>query len=192
MDTPPPTTRPAAGDLVCVAVVAAAHGIRGALRLRCFTEDPRAVAAYGPLRDRSGGRALCVRVIGEAKGGVIVAVEGVDDRDAAEAMRGLELFVPRAALPALEEDEYYHADLVGLAVHDREGRPVGRVVALWDFGAGELLEIATDDNAVIDLPFTRDAVPKIDLAAGLVVVDIPETLRPRVRGKAGPARDDAA
>ena len=160
--------------MVCVAQVATAHGVRGALKLRCFTQAPESVAAYGPLCDEAGHELFAVRVVSVAKGGVIVAAEGIADRDTAEALRGIRLYVPRSRLPATDQDEFYHEDLVGLAARDAQGRSVGRVLAVHDFGAGDILEIATEDGRSEMVPFTRAAVPEVDLAAGVLTVVLPE------------------
>ncbi len=161
---------------VCVAAIATAHGIRGALKLRCFTERPEDVAAYGPVHDRNGKRLFQLTIVGPAKGGVIARADGVEDRDAAEALRGVELFVPRAALPETEDDEFYYEDLEGLAaVRAADGSRLGTIRAVTNHGAGDLLEIAGDDGEIRILPFDRETVPVIDLAAGRVeVADRPE------------------
>jgi 16S rRNA processing protein RimM len=160
--------------MVCVAQVATAHGVRGALKLRCFTESPENVAAYGPLCDEAGHELFAVRILSAARDGVIVTAEGIRDRDAALGLRGLRLYVPRSRLPATDEDEFYHEDLVGLAARDPAGRSVGRVLAVHDFGAGDILEIATEDGRSEMVPFTRAAVPEIDLAARVLTVVLPE------------------
>ena len=160
---------------VCVAKVVAAHGLQGALKLRCFTERAEDVAAYGPLHDGADGRQLVLRVIGQAPGGVLAKVDGIADRGAAEALRGTLLYVPRAALPEPAEDEFYHADLEGLAVELDDGRHLGTVRWVGNFGAGDVLEIAADGGEVLNLPFDRATVPVVDLARGrLVVVPPPE------------------
>lgn len=164
------------GDWVCVAAVATAHGVRGALKLRAFTETPEDVAAYGPLHDRSGRRLFELTVLGRAKGGVIVRASGIEDREAALALRGTELFVPRAALPALAEDEFYYSDLEGLQAVRPDGSPVGVVRAVDNFGAGDVLELIGRDGRPLTLPFDRRTVPEIDLAGGRVVVDPPAEL----------------
>ena len=156
--------------LVRVAAVAAAHGVRGALKLRCFTEDPRSVAAYGPLLDEAGRELLEVRVEGEVKGGVIVKATGVDDRDTAELLRGRELFVPRQRLPDAEPDEFYQDDLIGLEVRGSDGGRLGRVTAVHDFGAGEVLAFESDDGRESMLPFTERHVPVVDLEAGYIAI----------------------
>lgn len=159
--------------LVCVAAVAAAHGVRGALKLKTFTEDPLDVGAYGPLLDEAGRELFAVRVVAAAKGGVIVEAEGITDRDAAEALRGLRLYVPRARLPEPEADTFYYEDLVGLEVADTEGQLVGRVIAVHDFGAGEVLEYRDAAGRDGMVPFTTELVPEVDLARGRIVV-VPE------------------
>lgn len=162
--------RPLRRDLVCVAEVATAHGVRGAMKLRCFTEQPENVALYGPLLDEQGRELLRIRIIGSWRGGVIVEAEGVRDRTAAEFLRGVRLYVPRARLPAVGEDEFYHVDLVGLEARDESGAVLGRVVSVQDFGAGELLEIETAPGRTGFVTFSREAVPEVDLAGGRVVV----------------------
>lgn len=161
-------------DRVCLGAVAGAHGVRGAVRIKPFTARPEDVAAYGPVEDESGARRFRLRVL-EVKGGMVIATaEGIADRDAAEALRGTQLWVGRDKLPPPDEDEFYHADLIGLAVVDEAGNPLGRVAALHDFGAGEVIEIARDGAASLVLPFTRAVVPVVDIAAGRVVVAPPE------------------
>jgi 16S rRNA processing protein RimM len=161
---------PAEQKLVCVAAVAAAHGVRGALKLKTFTEDPLNVGAYGPLLDEAGHALFTVRVVAPAKGGVIVEAEGITDRDAAEALRGLRVYVPRERLPEPEPDSFYYEDLVGLAVVDTNGGSLGQVIAVHDFGAGEVLEYRNEAGESGMVAFTNALVPEVDLARGRVVV----------------------
>ncbi len=163
---------------VCVAAVAAAHGVRGLLRLKPFTEVPEDCVAYGPLSNADGSRIFQFEKLGMHKGQVLVRLEGVADRTAAEAMRGVRLYVPRGALPAMEdEDEFYHADLIGLAAVLADGTEIGKVRAVFDFGAGDSLELShTASGKPLLVPFTRDVVPVIDIAGGKVVVDPPAGL----------------
>ena len=154
---------------VCLAAIAGAHGVRGLIKLKAFTADPADVFAYGPLSDEAGRR-LEITLKGSGKGGLLAEIAGVRDREAAQALRGTRLFVPRDALPAPAEDEFYHADLIGLAAETEDGRPLGRVTAVFDFGAGDLLEIEAESGATVTLPFTKAAVPEIDLAGGRLVV----------------------
>lgn len=164
---------------VCLGMIVAAHGIRGEVKVRSFTENPHALTGYGPLTDPSG-RVLKLKLHGAAKptaGGAMLraSVEGVTDRNGAEALRNTRLMVPRSALPAAAEGEYYHADLVGLQAETPVGEALGRVVAVQNFGAGDLLDIlpagavSTRDSVLV--PFTDAAVPTVDLAAGRLVVN---------------------
>jgi 16S rRNA processing protein RimM len=160
---------------VCVAQIGAAHGIRGEVRLKPFTADPLAVADYGPLESEDGRRRFEVVALRAAKDTLIARFAGVDERTAAEALTHMRLYVPRERLPPLdEEDTYYHADLIGLAAVDKHGTVLGAVQAVHNFGAGDVIEVKPADGAAMLLPFTREAVPEIDLAAGRLVVDPPE------------------
>ena len=161
-------------------VVGAPHGVRGAVRVKSFTDGPEAIASYGALEDESGARRFTLHIVGSAKGdGMLIAkLSGVADRDRAEALRGLRLYAPRAALPATAEDEFYHADLVGLAAQLGDGSALGSVVAVHDFGAGDVLEIAPAVGQPVLIPFTRAVVPVVDVAGGRVVIDPPDGLFP--------------
>jgi len=150
--------------------------VRGAVKIKSFTATPEDVAGYGPLEDESGERRFSLRLVGTGKGVVIGHLSGIADRNQAEAARGLRLYLPRAALPPTEEDEYYHADLIGLAAVLTDGTPVGAVRAVHDFGAGDTLEIARTEGPPVMVPFTRAIVPSVDLAAGRLVVDPPPGL----------------
>jgi 16S rRNA processing protein RimM len=164
----------AADTRVCLGVVVGAHGVRGVLRIKPFTEDPEAVGAYGPLESESGDRRFELKVHGMHKGVVLAEVPGVADRDAALALKGARLYVDRAVLPEPEEDDsFYYADLLGLAVEDTQGTPLGRVVGVDDHGAGDVIEIAAARGPVRVLPFTKAVVPTVDLAGGRLVVDPP-------------------
>jgi len=176
---------------VCMGIVGAPHGVRGAVRIKSFTDEPEAIASYGALEDESGARQFTPRVIGAAKGdGIVIAtLPGVADRDQAAALRGLRLYAPRAALPPTEEDEFYHADLVGLIAVLEDGARLGKVVAVHDFGAGDMLEIARDKGQPVLVPFTRAAVPVVDVASGKIVVDPPAGLLDAPRE---PAEEPAA
>lgn len=166
----------APAPLVLLGQIVGAHGVRGAVKIRSFTQEPTDIAAYGPLRDETGTRSFKVRVLGMARGNVLATLAGVADRDAAEALRGLALFVARTSLPAPDEDEYYLADLVGLSAVRSDGSAFGSVVAVHDFGAGTLLEVERAGAGSVLLPFTRACVPVVDPPAGRVVVEPPESL----------------
>jgi len=150
---------------VCVGAVAGAHGVRGAVKIKSFTATPEDVARYGPLEDENGERRFTLRVVGAGKGVVIGHLSGIADRNQAEAARGLRLYLPRAALPPTEEDEYYHADLIGLAAVLTDGTQVGAVRAVHDFGAGDTLEIDRPDAPSVLVPFTRAVVPSVSTAS---------------------------
>jgi 16S rRNA processing protein RimM len=152
--------------------------VRGAVRLKSFTAVPEDVAGYGPLEDERGERRFALRLVGGARGGgakgvLIAAISGIDDRDRAEALRGLRLYLPRSALPPTEEEEYYHADLIGLDAALPDGTPVGTVRAVHDFGAGDTLEIERAGGPSVMVPFTRAAVPVVDVEGGRLVLDPP-------------------
>lgn len=154
-----------------MAVIGAAHGIKGELRVKTFTGDPLALADYGPLYAKDG-RAFEIAAIRPANEVVVVRFKGVNDRNAAEALTNTELFVDRSALPDDgEEGEFYHADLVGLAVRDETGEAVGKVFAVQNFGGGDILEIQYQGRKGVLIPFTQAAVPVVDIAGGFVAID---------------------
>jgi len=159
-------------DRVCVGAVAGAFGVRGEVRLRSFCAVPEAIAGYGPLSTEDGRR-VEIRLTRPVKGGFAARLSGIATREAAEALAGTRLYAPRAALPEPEEDEFYHADLVGLAVLDTAGTELGRVHAVHDHGAGAVIEVRGPDGAERLLPFTRAAVPRVDLAEGWLIADPP-------------------
>jgi 16S rRNA processing protein RimM len=161
---------------ICVARIGAAHGVRGEVKLWTFTEDPFAVKRYGPLRTKDGARQFEVTQAREAKGHLVATLKGVATREDAERLNGVELYVARDKLPATGEDEYYHADLIGLAAVTPLNEPLGRVVAIHNFGAGNLIEIAPPQGATMLLPFTNAVVPSVDLAGGRVVIELPEEI----------------
>lgn len=180
-------------ERVCVGVVAGAHGLRGLLRVRPFTGTPEDVAAYGPVETEDGSRTLTLVVANRVgKGLILVRVEGVADRTAAEALKGVRLYVARDRLPAPDEDEFYHADLIGLAAVAGDGASIGRIRAVHAYGGGDSLEIAMPGGGVATVPFTRSAVPQIDIAGGRVVVDPGQLLQsaPTAAPTAAPARAD--
>ena len=162
--------------LVCLGVVTAAHGVQGAVRIRSFTEAPEDIVRYGTLTDETGTRSFDLALVGTAKGVVIARIAGIDDRNQAEALRGLRLHLPRSALPQTEAEEYYHADLIGLEAVLGDGTPVGRVRAIHDFGAGDTLEVTRPGAPPVMVPFTRAVVPIVEPAAGRLVLDPPPGL----------------
>jgi 16S rRNA processing protein RimM len=156
---------------VQMAVIGAAHGIRGELRVKSFTGDPLALADYGPLFARDG-RAFTILDIRPANTVVVVRFKGVSDRGAAEALTGTELFVDRAVLPDdADSDSFYHADLIGLEARDESGVPLGKIIAVQNFGGGDLLEITMGGRHDILIPFTAAAVPEVSIVQGFVRID---------------------
>ena len=160
-------------DRVCVGRIAGAHGIQGWVRVTSYTDEPKSVAAYGPVCDEKGERMFELEIMRMAKAQVVARIPGVTDRNAAEALRGVQLYVSRAALPAPDPDEFYFDDLVGLAVDTRDGDPLGVVVSVQEFGTGPMLEVGESRGATIFVPFTREIVPVVDLAAGRIEIDPP-------------------
>lgn len=164
----------AASKRVMLGEVTGAHGIKGDVVVRSYTGQPAAIAAYGPLEDEHGQRRLELSVRRVTDKGVIAHITGIDDRNGAEALKGTRLFVAREALPDTAEDEFYHADLIGLEAVDTEGTVLGPIVAVVNYGAGDLIEIRRAGRAATDLvPFTAAFVPNVNLAAGRVVVSLP-------------------
>jgi 16S rRNA processing protein RimM len=161
---------------ICVARIGAAHGVRGAVKLWTFTEDPLAVKRYGPLLTKDGARQFEVTHAREAKGHLVATLKGVSTREEAERLNGIELYIAREKLPATSEDEYYHADLIGLAAVTAANEPLGRVIAIHNFGAGDIIEIAPPHGATMLLPFTNAVVPIVDLGGGRVVIDLPDEI----------------
>jgi 16S rRNA processing protein RimM len=155
---------------VQMAVIGAAHGIKGELRVKSFTGDPLALGGYGPLSSKDG-RVFEVETIRAAGEVAIVRFKGVSDRSAAERLTGTELFIDRSALPPEDEDEFYHADLVGLVVRDEAGVEGGRVTAIQNFGGGDILEITFQGRKGLLIPFSRASVPEVDVKAGFIRID---------------------
>ncbi|CAA6604432.1 Ribosome maturation factor RimM [Rhodospirillaceae bacterium LM-1] len=163
------------GPRVLLGVVEGAHGVQGQVKVRSFAQDPAAIASYGPL-ECGDGRVFKARFKGMARGNVLLTLSGIADRDQAQALRGTELYVPRSALPQLDEEEegFYHADLIGLEARLPDGSALGSVVRAVDFGAGDLLEIRLSDQKRTALvPFTKAVVPVVDVPQGFVVIDPP-------------------
>jgi 16S rRNA processing protein RimM len=162
-----------ASDVLLAAVIGA-QGLKGEVKARLFTASPDALPRYGVLHTRDG-RELKVTAFRPTKPGeAVIAFEGVRDRNAAEALKGAELLVDRAALPQTEEDEFYHADLIGLEARDAEGRILGKVSALYNYGASDVIELTRPDGDDVLLAFSRETVPVLNIAAGYIVVAVPE------------------
>lgn len=168
---------PPSPSLVLLAEIGAAHGVRGQVRVKSHTADPEAFGDYGPLTDGKGRRFEVSSARPLKDDMLVVAFKGVTDRTAAEALTRTRLYVERDALPPPEEeDEYYHADLLGLAVETVDGAPVGTVVAVPNFGSDDLLEVARPGLRSVYVPFTRAVVPVVDVAGRRLVIDPPDGL----------------
>ena len=161
---------------ICVARIGAAHGVRGAVKLWTFTEDPLAVERYGPLMTKDGARQFEIANVRAAKDHLVATFKGVATRNDAEKLNGIELYVRREKLPATDDEEYYHADLIGLAAVTAANEPLGRVVAIHNFGAGDIIEIAPPAGATMLLPFTNAVVPTVDVEGGRVVIELPQEI----------------
>lgn len=167
----------AADRLIAVGRVAGAFGVRGEVRIAAFTEEPLALARFRELKRQDGSPGLTILSARETKGGIVCRCPGVETKEQADALRGLRLFVSRDALPPPDEDEFYLADLIGLAVVTPEGESLGAIKSVQDFGAGDILEIAPEGGgATWHLPFTREAVPEVRIAEGVVLADPPEAV----------------
>lgn len=162
---------------VCVAQIGAAHGLKGEVRLWSFTEDPSAVAQYGALETEDGTKRLEISQLRAAKDHFVARLRGVDDRNAAEALRNTKLFIGRDRLPDTDDDDtFYHADLIGLGAFDPQGTKLGDVIAVQNFGAGDIIEVRRADNTTVMYPFVETVVPEIDIAAGRMTIVPPEEI----------------
>jgi len=163
---------------ICVGAIAGAFGVSGEARIKSFCAEPEAIAGYGPLFSEDGGRQFTLQITRAVKEGFAARLSGVSTREEAETLKGTRLYVDRARLSSLPDDEFYHADLIGLTVLDTGGRDIGRVRAIHDHGAGDMLEVTGPGDGLgggmVMVPFTRAAVPTVDLIAGRIVVDPPE------------------
>ena len=162
-------------DLICIGAIAGAFGVAGEVRLKSFCSEPTDIAAYGPLLSEDGSREYHVTLTRPVAGGLGARIRGVATKEQADALRGVTLHVPRDRLPSLPDDEFYHADLIGLSAFDTGGELIGKVTAIYNHGAGDILEISTARHkSALLLPFTLAIVPNVDLAAGRIVVDMPD------------------
>ncbi|MBY0381080.1 MAG: ribosome maturation factor RimM [Xanthobacteraceae bacterium] len=162
--------------LICVAKIGAAHGVRGEVKLWPFTEDPLAVLDYGPLTTKDGARQFEVLRARMAKDHLVATLKDIATRNDAERINGVELYIARNQLPGTDDGEYYHADLIGLRAIDSSGRQIGMVSAIHNFGAGDIIEVAPSSGPTLLLPFTNAVVPTVDVAAGHVVIELPNEI----------------
>jgi 16S rRNA processing protein RimM len=167
------------GKRILLGRIAGAHGIRGEVLIHTYTAAPESIGAYGPLSDAAGARSFRIESARVTQKGVVARLAGIGDRNGAEALKGVELFIERARLPAAAEGEFYHADLIGLSAVDPAGKPVGEIVAVQNYGAGDLLELRLAGASRTELvPFTDAAVPEVNIAARRIVVVLPTTDEP--------------
>ena len=164
-------------ERICVARIGAAHGIKGEVKLWSFTADPAAVADYGPLESEDGAQRFEIEALRPAKDHLVARLSGVRDRDAAQRLTNMRLFVARERLPAPEPEEFYDADLIGLRVEGRDGAALATIVGIHDFGAGDLLELRPlGGGGTVLMPFNAQTVPVVDIAGGRIVLDPPQDL----------------
>ncbi|MBQ8661910.1 MAG: 16S rRNA processing protein RimM [Alphaproteobacteria bacterium] len=159
-------------EKICLGAVVGVHGIRGEVKVKAFTEDERSLAKYGVVRNEDGTREFDLKIVGRSKELLRVKIKGVEDRNTAETLIGTGFYIERSRLPEPEEDEFYHADLIGLEARGADGEKIGTVNALYNFGAGDLIELKTADGSLEMLPFTRQYVPTIDVKNGFIIVEM--------------------
>jgi 16S rRNA processing protein RimM len=164
---------PTDDNRICVGVVTGPHGLKGDVKLKSFTESPKDVAAFGPVTDKTGEQSFNIRIISANHKGLVVELSGVRGREAAEAIRGTELYMPRDLLPELAEDEFYFSDLIGLAVEHINGSKIGIVSLVDNYGAGDVMEVNLKDGGTEMFQMSREVVPEIDLKNGRVVINPP-------------------
>ncbi len=160
-------------ELICVGAITGARGLKGEVRIKSFTAEPMGISDYGDLFEENGRTSYQVRITGQAKGQLLAHLNGIEDRDAAESLKGIRLYVPKSALPETDEDEFYFSDLVGLRADLVDGGCLGKVKEVHDFGAGAILEVVVEGAETVMVPFTRAVVPVVDKVGGKVVVDPP-------------------
>jgi 16S rRNA processing protein RimM len=159
--------------LICLGIISSAHGVRGQVKIRSFTSSPQDITAYGALQDASG-RTYHLTITGSAKNALIASIKGIDSREAAGALRNVELFVERSALPAPQKNEYYQLDLIGLEVTTEDNTAFGHIIGVHNFGAGDLVEIKLPTGKEEFLPLNKATFPVIDIKNKKVVIAPPE------------------
>jgi len=165
---------------VLIGRIGAPHGVRGEVLIQSYAEEPRAIGSYGPLESEDSKQRLEIKIVRETQKGLIARIVGIDDRNGAEALRGLALYVERSRLPAAAEGEFYRADLIGLRAIDSEGRTLGTIIAVDNYGAGDILELRVEGRNETELiPFTDAYVPALDLTAGTITIVLPVSVEAR-------------
>tara|TARA_E500000331_G_C16908765_1_gene562492 strand:- start:29 stop:583 length:555 start_codon:yes stop_codon:yes gene_type:complete len=165
-------------DRVCLGIVTGPQGLQGAVRMRSYTAWSEDIASYGLLSDVTGEREFSIRILRSTKKGLVAELSGVDDRTAAEEIKGLELYVSRDVLPEPDEEEFYYSDLIGLNVEDEDGKVMGQVKMMDNYGAGEVMEVTLSSGEELLLPFTKEAVPVVDVASGKIQIVRPIEIYP--------------
>lgn len=160
-------------ERICLGAIVGVHGIRGEVKVKSFTEIDCDIDKYGPVANKSGDKVFSIKVTGHSKELLRVKIKGVDDRNLAETLVGTELYVSKSALPEPEEDEYYHADLIGLAVKEKSSeKKVGTVAGVYNFGAGDILELKLGETGRLEMiPFTKQYVPVVNIKEGFIIVE---------------------
>ncbi len=162
---------------ICLGAIAGAHGVNGEVKIKTFTEKPEDIAAYGMLTTETGDRSFSILGMRTDKLGVVARIDGVNDRDTAQNLKGTRLYVKRNALPEVDEETWYHADLIGLSVKGKDNEQVGVITAVHDFGAGDIIEVAPiAGGGSVFVPFTREAVPTVDVKQGFIVTEFVKTM----------------
>ncbi len=170
-------------DQICIGAIAGAFGVAGEVRIKSFTAEPDDIATYGPVRSEDGAKSFTITLVNQIKNGFAASLSNVRTKEEADALRGMRLYVDRTCLPSLPDDEFYHTDLMGLEVCDTGGTALGRVKAVMNYGAGDLLEIEGPGlKEAVLLPFTKDVVPTVDLQVGRIITDPPLGLFPESDG----------
>ena len=160
-------------ELICVGAITGARGLKGEVRIKSFTADPKGISSYGDVFEENGKISYQISITGQAKGQILARLNGIEDRDAANSLKGARLYIPKSALPPTEEDEFYFSDLVGLRADLVDGGCLGKVKGVHDFGAGAILEVVGGEVGTVMVPFTIASVPEVDKASGRVVIDPP-------------------
>jgi 16S rRNA processing protein RimM len=157
---------------ICLGAIAGAHGVKGEVKIKTFTQQPQDIASYGPLHNEEGDATFSIVSCRPDKIGVVATIEGLTDREAAQKLKGTRLYIKREALPQIEEETWYHADLIGLKVKGKDEKEYGVVVGVYDFGAGDMVEVALNSGEEsVFVPFTRDAVPIVSIEQGFIVAE---------------------
>ncbi len=157
---------------VCLGAIVGVHGIRGEVKIKCFCDDEKHLTAYGALSNEQGDMSLDIKIVGHSKDLLRAKIKGVEDRTTAENYIGTGLYIERDKLPSLDEEEFYHADLIGLDVRNNQGESLGEVNAIYNFGAGDILEIKSKDGVLEMLPFNKTFVPTINIKDGYIIVEM--------------------